>query len=770
MGISDANFLSGKYAFERNGANGAVVNSGQINIRNGGYLALLAPEVRNTGSIVADLGSVALASGNAATVSLDSNGDMSVVVDQPLDVAVPGSTAVTNEGTIQANGGKVLLTARSLDGILDQAVNNSGVIRANSMVNRNGTVELVADGSVFLNDGSVIDVAGASANGGRRVNIKARDSIFFSGTVDAGSAGNVTLEAVRGNIIEGTSSTLIADGAELLALGDITLSNTMVLNTIAVNSQGYVALINTNPSGLKVGTVGRTSGITASFLSLTERVGDIHVDQAVNGAMSVVITAETGDLFLNADIGVAVDVVALTGMHDVLQTAGAITSPNIVEIQAGHAIVQSGTGVIQAPGLGMSATTGISATNGNKTTVLTASTDAGDILFNNLTGMTLDGVSTDDGSIRITAGDEIEVHSVTAGKILSARNDISLTAATSDIWVGSINAGSTGNVRLEASAGNILEIPSTELMARGLELISAGSVTLSNMFVSAVAAKVAGDLNLTNTNINGLRVGAVGGTRGITADSLALAETAGNLMVDNAIRVRTETALTSPQDIVIAADMNNAPSGSIYVEAGHDVLQKAGTIASSDTTLLAGNAIRQSGKALIMSPILFLGASSGINMGNGNDAGFLTATTTAGDIVFNDTYGLTLADVSTQNGAVTVSAKGDLNVMNVKAKNGTATLKSASGAIIDGNGAANNITATSLNATAQKGIDLNTDVTNLTALNTGAGNINLNEANGANVISVVASNGRSTVTTKTGKLNFAKVITKDQGRSKRQRD
>ena len=64
--ISNADFMAGNNTFNRNGATGSVVNEGQISASLNGYVALLAPEVRNSGLVVAQLGTVALAAGGAA--------------------------------------------------------------------------------------------------------------------------------------------------------------------------------------------------------------------------------------------------------------------------------------------------------------------------------------------------------------------------------------------------------------------------------------------------------------------------------------------------------------------------------------------------------------------------------------------------------------------------------------------------------------------------------------------------------------------------------
>ncbi len=78
------------------------------------------------------------------------DGLISVRVDQ---AAVNAS--VINKGTITADGGNVLMTARSANALLDTVVNNEGVIRANAIVERGG--------SIFLDGGTtgVTSVSGA---------------------------------------------------------------------------------------------------------------------------------------------------------------------------------------------------------------------------------------------------------------------------------------------------------------------------------------------------------------------------------------------------------------------------------------------------------------------------------------------------------------------------------------------------------------------------------------------------------------------------------
>jgi len=69
------------------------------------------------------------------------------------------------------------------------------------------------------------------------------------------------------------------------------------------------------------------------------------------------------------------------------------------------------------------------------------------------------------------------------------------------------------------------------------------------------------------------------------------------------------------------------------------------------------------------------------------------------------------------------------------------TLEAMAGGIEDANGAAMNVTADDLTATAATGIDLDTRVNSLTAVTTGAGSINIDQTDAVILTNVTAANG-----------------------------
>jgi filamentous hemagglutinin family protein len=150
--IKTSDFMAGRYHFDIPGRpDASIVNMGTITAANGGFAALVAPGVRNSGTITANLGTVTLAAGN--TFSLDFYGDKLItlgvndqIAGQVKDVAT-GQTLkslVTNDGKLKANGGRVELTAAAARQVVDSVINTSGVIEANAVDAKNGQIVLSA--------------------------------------------------------------------------------------------------------------------------------------------------------------------------------------------------------------------------------------------------------------------------------------------------------------------------------------------------------------------------------------------------------------------------------------------------------------------------------------------------------------------------------------------------------------------------------------------------------------------------------------------------
>jgi len=143
--------------------------------------------------IQANLGEIALVSGNAVTVSLDPSGIVSVVVTSAT-TSNPGAfnNAIINHGVIEANQGKVILSAEILGGLFDNAINNQGVIEASQIGLSDGSVTLEAAGGDTIIDGAVTTGALTSSNTTANTTISGNITTTSAAGAVITSAGDIT--------------------------------------------------------------------------------------------------------------------------------------------------------------------------------------------------------------------------------------------------------------------------------------------------------------------------------------------------------------------------------------------------------------------------------------------------------------------------------------------------------------------------------------------------------------------------------------------------
>ena len=139
-GMSDADFMAGKSRYERKDNTGSVVNEGELKAALGGYIALLAPEVRNQGAVIAHMGTVALAAGESVDLKFDANNRLTSIRVEPSQIAA----LVDNRHAVQAPGGLIIISAQSMDRLVGGVVKNSGRIEANGLQQQGGRIMLSA--------------------------------------------------------------------------------------------------------------------------------------------------------------------------------------------------------------------------------------------------------------------------------------------------------------------------------------------------------------------------------------------------------------------------------------------------------------------------------------------------------------------------------------------------------------------------------------------------------------------------------------------------
>lgn len=240
VGISARNFTEGKLVFDQPGHPRARVrNEGQISVAEKGLAAFVAPGVANAGVIAAKAGTVVMAAGQAATIDLYGDGLVSVVVTDPATGRPAGMDALVEQGgVIRAEGGTVILTAEAAAGVVNSAINMTGLIQARGVSTDGGKVALVSasggvgvagriDASSDIADAGSVQVAGtsvaiekgteiaadaATTGSGGTVSAIASNDLRLDGTISAksagGNGGKVNTSAKAGGLSVGSTASV----------------------------------------------------------------------------------------------------------------------------------------------------------------------------------------------------------------------------------------------------------------------------------------------------------------------------------------------------------------------------------------------------------------------------------------------------------------------------------------------------------------------------------------------------------------------------------
>ncbi|MBF0461736.1 MAG: filamentous hemagglutinin N-terminal domain-containing protein, partial [Magnetococcales bacterium] len=348
--ITNSDLLAGNNRFAGT-SDGTVLNQGTIRTNaNGGFVALLGAKVNNEGVILAKLGTVALAAGNAVTLDVAGDGMLHVTVNQGAVAAL-----VQNGGLIQVDGGHVLLTAAAAGNLLASAVNNTGVIQAQSIENHHGTIRLLGTGQKsVVNVGGTLDVSGREAgqtgghlslsgqtvtldgaiinasgdvggglvlvgdsfhgqgSGQKAQNTTLQDNVQINAdAIRSGKGGHISVWSAGNTVIGGTLTARgganAGDGGFIETSGQhVSLANNTHVNTLA--PKGKTGLWLLDPTDYTIATAGDESPASViASLTLSDRTiatdGDIKVNGAVAWATPQTLTLQAGnDIWINSAV------------------------------------------------------------------------------------------------------------------------------------------------------------------------------------------------------------------------------------------------------------------------------------------------------------------------------------------------------------------------------------------------------------------------------------------------------------------------------------
>ncbi|GEM_PF-1959585 len=164
--MTDQDFKKGHYSFSTPSANpdAAVVNAGVIRAGKDGSVVLSASQVANKGLIQARLGTVVMGGASAFTVDMDGDNLIRYQISKPVrEQNSSGNALVSNSGTIKADGGRVLMTARAAQNVQDSVINNTGIVEATSVHAQNGTIILDGGSNGTVDAGGTLDASGDGA-------------------------------------------------------------------------------------------------------------------------------------------------------------------------------------------------------------------------------------------------------------------------------------------------------------------------------------------------------------------------------------------------------------------------------------------------------------------------------------------------------------------------------------------------------------------------------------------------------------------------------
>ncbi|EBQ4756758.1 filamentous hemagglutinin N-terminal domain-containing protein, partial [Salmonella enterica subsp. diarizonae] len=199
--ISNQDFMAGRYTFSGGSNPGAeIVNQGSLTTTKGGYIVLAADRVRNEGEIRTPGGRVVLAAADRVTLQLDNSGLTAVSVNGNVVNAL-----VENRGLISATNGRVYLTARGKDMLLNTVVNNSGTVEAKGLSERGGDIVLDGgDSGVVTQSGRLL--ADSDSGRGGKITLEGQNIHLAGGSLISATGENGGGEVYVGGGWQGKDS------------------------------------------------------------------------------------------------------------------------------------------------------------------------------------------------------------------------------------------------------------------------------------------------------------------------------------------------------------------------------------------------------------------------------------------------------------------------------------------------------------------------------------------------------------------------------------
>jgi hypothetical protein len=625
-----------------------------------------------------------------------------------INVTSAGSVRVPQAGTFP--GTLRIAEVTTVNGnieIVGNDVRISGLVQAGGA---GSTVSITAatGGIAFVQDGRVV-VADAS---GGNVTLTAATSIT---STTAAAIVNVTTPA---SLVATASSGGIALRTDvgtvvLSAGGDISINEA---SSVAVAGVSAVSGTVTIAAGGSITNGAAGTDLTSAFAVLTAG-GGIAVDLAVGA-----VTATAGGAIVLTDVdAVTLSSVVSTGGSVSVMAGGQMTATNVAAT-AGSVSLLTTAGSIAVGAVAAGTSSGVVTINAaggisnddaavDVTGAVAALTAASGAIALDLAVGSVSATAT--GSISLT-----DVDGLTLTAVASSGGNVSVSTAAGNIVVAAVTAPvATGTVTLTAAGGIADADADTDITAAAAVLTAATGGISADLAVGSVTATAAGAIDLSDVDAVTLTsVVSTAGSVAVSAGGLLTATTvsavAGNVSL-----------LTTTGSIAVGVVTANAATGTVTVTA-------ASGITDGDAA------------------IDVIAAAATLNAGTGGvdldlDVGTVGGTA-AGDVLLSNPRGLTLSNLRSVSGGITVSAAtGDIAIagLTANATTGVIILQAPAGTVTQPGGPV--VAAVlDISAPSSTAVTLGQPGNSVSTLQTSIGNATLSMEN-SSPLSIVADGGLS---------------------------
>lgn len=714
------------------------------------------------------------------------------------DINLRGASLLTNNFTL---GNASTLTLTSTAGDIDQntIISHAGptVLSATggdinlTMTNNLSSVQVLAAGTATINNGAN-DIDIVSVDSTDILDIDAQD-ITQSGdiaatTVDLTAVDTVSLDRIDATTLNVTAAGGISDTGVITVTGLTTLdagTSNIILNSInnfndvevisasfvdidesdSINISGNMASLDLfagrdNIAGSSINNI-QDSTLTVSGSALLRflQAGSVNLDNFteadlilrprnnLQGSISVLSFFDITDLTIRNSANIQLSSSNISN-DLVLDTTGVISQNSILRVDGDTRLQAAGIDLnnssnefntINISNTAVSVIADIddvsvtSVLNGNVTlNVGSQASIEGDM--DNLTVNTGAGGNVSSGAITLTVASNTTINTTGTGSVNFATNQVNLENL--DITLANnvlINEADSLSVN-SATVNGVLDIDATDTVSV--------NGTISNLDIdTANTISLSGNIGIVNavTTSGGIQNG-IGALR--VADTAILDAGASDITLDNAgndiARIRVIAAQNVNLRDINALQLMDVTSNSLTVNAVGSLTQMSGTILdiATVTNLNSGNGDIALTEANLLNTLGISGANNAT--------------------VVND-QALVLNDSSVTSNINISTTTGDLSLNSISA-GGTASFSTVD-SLIDANANALNVVATTASFTAVNGIgagaiadttkDIDIQVSNLSALNTGSGDINIKNTGGDITLTSIVNNASDT-----GNFNF----------------